>query len=97
MITHKMLAKQQKYAKLLNILDEHLKDGEDPYLKFFDEIVEPLFSALKLKKFTQLFDVLKNNGYPIEYKKQKHSWNELIQQLEIARQKTIREEKVFLS
>ena len=63
MITHKMLAKQQKYAKLLNILD----------------------------------DVLKNNGYPIEYKKQKHSWNELIQQLEIARQKTIREEKVFLS
>lgn len=91
MITHKMLAKQQKYANLLNILDERLKDGEDPYLKFFDEIVEPLFSALESKRLTQLFDVLKNDGYPIEYKKQKHNWNELMQQLEIVRQKTIRD------
>lgn len=91
MITHKMLAKQQKYANLLNILDERLKDGEDPYLKFFDETVEPLYSALASKKLTQLFEVLKNNGYPIEYKRQKHGWNELRKQLEIARKKTIRD------
>ena len=35
MITHKMLAKQQSYVNLLELLDDRFKDGEDPYLKFF--------------------------------------------------------------
>lgn len=91
MITHKMLAKQQKYANLLNLLDERLKDGEDPYLKFFDEIVEPLYNALESKKLTQLFEVLNNVGYPIEYKQQKHSWNELLKLLKNARENTIKD------
>lgn len=89
MITHKMLAKQQKYSNLLNILDDKLKDGEDSYLKFFGEIVEPLYDALESKKLTKLFEVLKNDGCPIQYKRQKNSWNTLAQRLKVAREKTI--------
>ena len=58
MITHKMLAKQQSYINLLDMPDERLKDGDDPYLEFFSEVVEPLYSALEEKRLTRIFDVL---------------------------------------
>ncbi len=89
MITHKMLAKQQNYADLLDLLDERLKDGDDPYLKFFTEVVEPLYSALEEKQLTRIFDVLESRRYPIVYKGQKRIWNELKKQLEEARKGTI--------
>lgn len=89
MITHKMLAKQQNYINLLDLLDDRLKDGDDPYLKFFLEVVEPLYSALVAKQLTQIFDVLGTRGYPIEYKKQKRIWSEFEKQLEEGRKRTI--------
>ena len=89
MITHKMLAKQQNYEKLLVLLNERLKDGEDAYLKFFSKTIEPLYAALEKKQMTQLFEVLGSNRYPIEYKRQKNRWNELKAQLESARKNTV--------
>lgn len=89
MITHKMLAKQQDYINLLNLLDESLKEGDDPYLEFFLKVVEPLYSALEEKQLTQVFDVLGSKRYPIEYKRQKRIWCEFKKQLEVGRKKTI--------
>jgi len=89
MITHKMLAKQQDYINLLDLLDDRLKDGDDPYLEFFLEVVEPLYSALEVKQLTRIFDVLGSRGYPIECKRQKRIWSELKKQLDEARKKTI--------
>ena len=84
-----MLAKQQNYEKLLVLLNERLKDGEDAYLKFFSKTIEPLYAALEKKQMTQLFEVLGSNRYPIEYKRQKNRWNELKAQLESARKNTV--------
>lgn len=89
MITHKMLAKQQNYSRILDLLGDRLKDGDDSYLKFFLEVVEPLHSALEAKQLTQIFDVLGSRKYPIEYKKQKRIWRELEKQLDEGRKKTI--------
>ncbi len=89
MITHKMLAKQQDYTHLLELLDERLKDGEDAYIKFFSETIEKLYVALESKRLTQLFDALGSGNYPIKNKKQKHDWMELKKDLEEARGKTV--------
>ncbi len=45
MITHKVLASQQGYEKLLDILDDKLKDKDDPLLLFFMNTVEPIFES----------------------------------------------------
>ena len=45
MITHKVLATQQGYEKLLDILNDGLRDKEDPFLLFFMETVEPIYHA----------------------------------------------------
>jgi DNA helicase-2/ATP-dependent DNA helicase PcrA len=46
MITHKVLATQQGYEKLLDILNDGLRDKEDPFLLFFMETVEPIYHSL---------------------------------------------------
>lgn len=89
MITHKMLAKQQNYTNLLELLDERLKDGEDAYLKFFSDTIEKLYEALESKRLIQLFDALGSGKYPITSKKQKHNWMELKRNLQKAREKTV--------
>ena len=47
MITHKVLASQQGYEKLLDILANGLRDKEDIFLQFFMEILEPIYKALE--------------------------------------------------
>ena len=46
MITHKVLAAQQGYEKLLDILNDGLRDKEDPFLLFFMETIEPIYHDL---------------------------------------------------
>ena len=46
MITHKVLATQQGYEKLLDILNDGLRDKEDPFLLFFMETIEPIYHDL---------------------------------------------------
>ena len=48
MITHKVLATQQGYERLLDILSDGLRDKNDPFLLFFMNIVEPIYEALNL-------------------------------------------------
>lgn len=87
MITHKVLAAHQGYDKLLNILDDGLKDKEDPFLLFFMNSVEPIYAALQTANMQLLFDTLGIKRYPINRKAEKQCWKQLELQLTKARTK----------
>lgn len=74
MITHKVLATQQGYEKLLDILNDGLRDKEAPFLLFFMETVEPIYHALNTSDMQLLFDTLGIKRYPITKKAEKTSW-----------------------
>lgn len=59
LLTHKLLAAQQGYEKLLTLMGDRLKQGDDPLLCFFQDVVEPVFEALEKKKLSILDNVLK--------------------------------------
>lgn len=77
MITHKVLATQQGYEQLLEILDDGLRDKVDPFLLFFMNIVEPVYKALNTLDMQLLFDTLGIKQYPITRKSEKAKWREL--------------------
>lgn len=81
MITHKVLASQQGYEKLLDILDDGLRDKEDPFLIFFTDTVEPIYHALATSNTQLLFDILGIKRYPITKKSEKAEWENLYNQL----------------
>ena len=87
MITHKVLAAQQGYDRLLEILGDRLREKEDPFLLFFMDTVEPIYHALKDSNMQLLFDTLGIKRFPINKKSEKVKWRELQQQLENARTK----------
>ena len=90
MITHKVLASQQGYEKLLDILDDGLRDKEDPFLIFFTDTVEPIYHALATSNTQLLFDILGIKRYPITKKSEKAEWKNLYNQLtEVRAQKAI--------
>lgn len=90
MITHKVLAKQQGYADLLKILGDSLKNQDDPFILFFKETIEPIYSALTQTNSQMLFDALGIKRFPITKKADKLKWKKLQEDLTIARQqKTI--------
>lgn len=87
MITHKVLATQQGYERLLEILADGLRDKEDPFLLFFMNTVEPIYKALNESDMQLLYDTLGIKQYPIKKKSEKVKWKELQKQLEDARTK----------
>lgn len=91
MITHKMLAKQQGYEKLLQILDDSLKNEEDIYVDFLKNRIEPVYQSLIEGDTKKLFDYLGIKQYPILQKKQKKMWAEFKVKISLARNKTIGE------
>ena len=87
MITHKTLARQQGYEKLLNILDQRLKQKDDPFLVFFMDVVEPIYRALKSSNMQLLFETLGISRFPIRKKSDKIQWKVFLSKLEEARKK----------
>lgn len=87
MITHKVLAIQQGYEKLLEIISDSLRDKEDPFLLFFMNTVEPIYSALKSSDTKLLFNALGIKRYPIVKKSEKIQWMNLQRLLDDVRQK----------
>lgn len=85
MITHKVLATQQGYEQLLDILGDGLRNKEDPFLLFFMNTVEPIYKALCTSNTQLLFDTLDIKRYPITKKSEKVKWQELREQLVEAR------------
>ena len=91
MLTHKLLAKQQGYSHVLDLLGDHLKNKEDEHFLFFQNKVEPIFEALQTNDPKKLFEVLNVERKPIESRDNKRQWRELKDQLSIARQGTIQD------
>jgi DNA helicase-2/ATP-dependent DNA helicase PcrA len=85
MLTHKVLAAQQGYSNLLNLLDDAFRNEEDEILMFFMNTVEPIFEALKSNNTQLLFESLGVRRYPIHTKAQKQEWSALKDKLEYAR------------
>ena len=85
MITHKVLATQQGYEQLLDVLGDGLRNKEDPFLLFFMNTVEPVYKALCTSNTQLLFDTLDIKRYPITKKSEKVKWQELREQLAEAR------------
>lgn len=90
MITHKVLASQQGYEQLLDILGDGLRNKEDPFLIFFSDTVEPIYQALDTSNTQLLCDTLGIKRYPITKKSEKIKWKNLHDQLaEVRAQKAI--------
>lgn len=85
MITHKVLASQQGYEQLLDILNDGLRNKEDPFLIFFADTVEPIYQALDTSNTQLLFDTLGIKRYPITKKSEKLKWKKLYDKLTIVR------------
>lgn len=85
MITHKILATQQGYEQLLNVLGDGLRNKEDMLLLYFMNTVEPIYKALCTSNMQLLFDSLGIRRYPITAKSEKSLWRELQKQLEVVR------------
>ena len=85
MITHKVLATQQGYEQLLDVLGDGLRNKEDPFLLFFMNTVEPIYTALCTSNTQLLFDTLDIKRYPITKKSEKAKWQEFRKQLAEAR------------
>lgn len=81
MITHRILASQQGYDRLLEVLNDSLREKEDPFLLFFIDMVEPIFQALTTSNMQLLFDTLGVKRYPITKKAEKMEWKTLQKQL----------------
>ena len=71
MITHKVLATQQGYEQLLEILSDGLREKRDPFLLFFMDIVEQIYKALNDSNMQLLFDTLGIKRVPITKKSEK--------------------------
>lgn len=89
MLTHKMLAKQQGYFRVLELLGDHLKNKDDEHLIFFQSKVEPLYKALVANDSKRLFEILGVERRPIESRKNKQQWRDLKDKLSVARNETI--------
>ena len=87
MITHKVLATQQGYEDILDVLNDGLRDKEDIFLLFFMETVEPIYHALYSLNMQLLFDTLGIKRYPISQKSEKKKWKSIQDQLCEARNK----------
>lgn len=85
MITHKVLAMQQGYEQLLDVLGDGLRNKEDPFLLFFMNTVEPIYKALCTSNTQLLFNTLDIKRYPITKKSEKVKWQELRERLVEAR------------
>ena len=81
MISHKVLASQQGYEQLLDILDNGLRNKEDPLLIFFTDTVETIYHALDTSNTQLLFDTLGIKRYPITKKSEKTKWKSLYDRL----------------
>ena len=89
MLTHRMLAKEQNYFQLFEVLGDHLRDADDEHFLFFMEKVEPVFDALAQNNSKMLFEALGVNRRPIESIEHKIRWKQLLKDLRTARHGSI--------
>lgn len=88
MITHRILASQQGYKKLFELLGDKIKDKDDDLLLFFMNVLEPVYEALIKSNMILLFDTLGIKRYPIQRKSEKIAWTDFKTKLTTFREKS---------
>ena len=90
MLTHRILAEQQGYTELLQMLGDGKKDGDDELLCYIRDFVEPLRKAIIEKNVIKICEVLKTNKlYAIEKKSDKKQWTEIVNLIQSIETKSI--------
>ena len=77
MLTHRILADQQGYPSLFELLGDGLKNGDDILLCYLRDTIFPLINSINENDMIGICDILKISKYPIQTKGDKKKWNEL--------------------
>lgn len=77
MLTHKMLAEQQGYPSLFELLGDGLRNADDDLLCYLRDTIFPLINYIKKNDMIGICDTLGISNYPIQTKGDKKKWNEL--------------------
>ncbi len=89
MLTHNLISKSISFENLFELLKrEGVYEKKDKVFAFCSDIIEPIYDSLMYKKYSQLFEILKN--YPIiSSKNKKNDWTKLFNALTKARKGNI--------
>lgn len=77
MLTHRILAEQQGYPSLFDLLGDGLKNADDILLCYLRDTLFPLIKYINQNDMIGICEILKITSYPIHSKADKTKWNNL--------------------
>lgn len=77
MLTHRILAEQQGYPSLFDLLGDGLKNADDILLCYLRDTLFPLINYINQNDMIGICEILKITSYPIHSKADKTKWNNL--------------------
>ena len=77
MLTHRILAEQQGYPSLFELLGDGLKNADDILLCYLRDTIFPLINSINKNDMIGICDILEVSNYPIQTKGDKKKWNNL--------------------
>lgn len=77
MLTHRILADQQGYSTLFELLGDGLKNADDELLCYLRDTIFPLINSIVENDVVGICDILKIQKYPIQCKADKIKWNSI--------------------
>jgi len=84
-LTHRVIAGNNGYSDLYELLKDSFTDKSDPFLVFFMEKAEKIYKGLELNRTRLIFDALGIRQYPVNSIADKRKWNYFHRQLSKAR------------
>lgn len=89
MLTHRILAEQQGYPSLFELLGDGLRNADDDLLCYLRDTIFPLINYIRKNDMIGICDILGISNYPIRNKNDKKKWNDLKNQFERFENKSI--------
>lgn len=90
MLTHRILAYQQGYTSLFEMLGDGLKNADDDLLCYVRDFIEPLRQSIISKNIIEICEILKANQLcAIQKKSDKKKWTGIISEIEYLEDKSI--------
>ena len=77
MLTHRILAEQQGYPSLFDLLGDGIKNADDILLCYLRDTLFPLINYINQNDMIGICEILKITSYPIHSKADKTKWNNL--------------------
>ena len=100
MLTNNVIATEQGFKELADCFrysEDYLKKN-DPYIKYFVEVIEPVITAFELKEYGELFQVINQKFPQLQCQDDKRLWGQNINRVkEIRLNGTIKEVLDFLA